>query len=539
MSKPDPTVASYRAFKGHLTRTINAAQEVLAHLPDQIHQNVLILAKERHERLETACQRVEESLTPMYMKMTEEDQLKVEEEIGHIMATATRLSMELMSLGSYHASSLQQAESVHFPHRINNSLRPEKLSYDASLSEFRAWKESFLLYFSSNRMDLFPVNKQRGYLRTCIDLKLQQSLSLSATESSTIPDCLELTCAIFLQQTPLITRRYDFFKCNQNINEPFSDWYLRLQLQGNEADLDSFKVDDFYVMRIITGTADKSLRDEFLRRGACTRQELCAIANAWQSASSVERSLSTSTSEVSIAGVSTNRRGHHASLEDLRAQGKCFRCGNLPSKHPNGKMNPCFAQNMKCFKCGIQGHLSSVCFKSQSSPGSQYRGTRQNYNCQDAPRSKTNASFADNEASCQVVQVDSLCSRTPLVTVTIHHSSCEPFSIQALPDTGATEPIIAEDVVYANKIPIKPKRCIIKAANSSGMACSGSVTLEVHAGGFSTTIVAFVTPSIKSALYLSWRNLLDLQIIPKTFPEPVANLHVISTSFKYQAVLRQ
>eukprot|EP00095_Tigriopus_kingsejongensis_P001472 snap_masked-scaffold1277_size51002-processed-gene-0.0 protein:Tk01472 transcript:snap_masked-scaffold1277_size51002-processed-gene-0.0-mRNA-1 annotation:"hypothetical protein BV95_01080" len=73
--------------------------------------------------------------------------------------------------------------------------------------------------------------------------------------------CLVILKEFFLQSIPLVSRRYNFFECNQHAGEPFSDWYLRLQFDGNEAELESLTVDDIYALRIITGTSDLKLRE--------------------------------------------------------------------------------------------------------------------------------------------------------------------------------------------------------------------------------------------------------------------------------------
>jgi hypothetical protein len=210
-----------------------------------------------------------------------------------------------------HPSTPSTNPSTPRPVRINEALKPDKLNSDSDLSEYRSWKQNFDLFYSSNSMDKLPVIEQHGYVRSCIDLKLQQIMSTRIDMDDPIaiygPEgYLSQLKGIFLQNTPLLTRRYGFSRCDQQVGEKFSDWYLRLQLLGREAELNKLTEDDSYVLRFIIGTCDTKLREEFLRQDNPDRQKLLQIANAWESASVAETSLAVPTS--SIAAVSSYKK---------------------------------------------------------------------------------------------------------------------------------------------------------------------------------------------------------------------------------------
>ena len=154
--------------------------------------------------------------------------------------------------------------------KINQALKPEKLLSACTLAEFRAWKTGFELYYSSNGMHYFPVAEQQGYLRSCLELKLQQLLQTKATSATPVlgetDSCMSHLREIFLQNIPLLTRRYNFFCCDQKAGERFSDWNLRLMLEGQEAELGTLTEDDLYALRLVTGTCDTKLREEFLKQ---------------------------------------------------------------------------------------------------------------------------------------------------------------------------------------------------------------------------------------------------------------------------------
>ncbi|TRY80434.1 hypothetical protein TCAL_15493, partial [Tigriopus californicus] len=62
------------------------------------------------------------------------------------------------------------------------------------------------------------------------------------------------------------------------------------------------------------------------------------------------------------------------------------------------------------------------------------------------------------------------------------------------------------------------------------MPCTGSVTLTIRENGRIISVIAFVTPSIRGAFFLSWRNLVDLDITPPSFPNPPEKLQSFSVS---------
>ncbi|TRY77164.1 hypothetical protein TCAL_15990 [Tigriopus californicus] len=132
------------------------------------------------------------------------------------------------------------------------------------------------------------------------------------------------------------------------------------------------------------------------------------------------------------------------------------------------------------------------------------------------------------EVSCSVVSINALSLpkslSTPLINTTITPKRGSVFSAQALPDTGATAPIIAENLIKQNNIPIDNNQCLIKAANGTEMRCLGSVDLSVEVEGQMTSTTAFVTPALQSSFYLSWFNLVDLKIIPHNFPKPMVQI---------------
>ncbi|TRY77883.1 hypothetical protein TCAL_11460 [Tigriopus californicus] len=148
-----------------------------------------------------------------------------------------------------------------------------------------------------------------------------------------------------------------------------------MQLVGQEAELDTLNPDDLYVLRLVTGTTDRKLKEEFLRESDPTRSKLVSIAKSWETASQVEDSMNVSgdsPNQTLVAAVSNGlsgnkKKGHkpgkfHIHHPQDILSGSCMRCGKAKASH---EPHQCLAKGQKCSKCGTVGHLGFICMKSR------------------------------------------------------------------------------------------------------------------------------------------------------------------------------
>ena len=88
-----------------------------------------------------------------------------------------------------------------------------------------------------------------------------------------------------------------------------------------------------------------------------------------------------------------------------------------------------------------------------------------------------------------------------------------------LPDTGCTQSLISEDIVLENSMRVDTRmKKRIKAVNDQKLECSGGVMFTAEYEGRSTVVSALVSSSIQDKVLLSWRALVELGVIPSTFP---------------------
>ena len=55
------------------------------------------------------------------------------------------------------------------PKPSTSELKPEKLTHDSSMANYRTWGKQFRAYFDAGRLDTLPCTHQQAYLNNCID----------------------------------------------------------------------------------------------------------------------------------------------------------------------------------------------------------------------------------------------------------------------------------------------------------------------------------------------------------------------------------
>ena len=540
------SIASFNAHKGHATRSFNDLVEVLSDAeklsPGEITSTHLSHLTQLLDKYVDRGNKIEVVLDTIQAECDAKEAEPYEKEFIALNEKISSLRSRVLILHQIHQSQLTnapapmqgqgQANSFHST-KINEALKPEKLTSSATLAEFRSWRTNFELYYTSNGMQRFSIAEQQGYLRSCIDLKLQQFLSQKIQDRSPIhgnDGCLEQLRGIFLMNIPVLTRRFNFFNCNQSVGEKFSDWNLRLQMEGQEADLANLSIDDMYSLRYVTGTSDRKLREEFLKQKKPTRQDLLQIAMSWEAASNVGEALGT-TKKIAAAQLQVHKPDKYQgqkSYPDLR--GKCYRCGQNHSRDAH-----CPAKGKSCHSCGKLNHFDKVCLggrkldrsrsRSRPTPKSATPSSRSSSMSYDRSDDRTPSSSAVSISSISRINAKVQAStgsstKTPMVKVRIYPKTGTPFTMPILPDTGATESIISHDLVraYGIKIADTTTRDIF-AVNKSRLQCLGKVHLTVrNLDKYETTVSAYVTPDLTDQFIISWHAMIGLGIIPDTFP---------------------
>ena len=126
-----------------------------------------------------------------------------------------------------------------------------------SLEEFNAWSDKFKAYFDHNKKTLNrSIVISRQLLNNVLDLKLSNALKTEEGVKDDTPilangGCLDKLKNIFLKESPLFVRRYNFLKHVQDPREPFSDWWVTKKSKARECDFDNITREDMMVLGLM------------------------------------------------------------------------------------------------------------------------------------------------------------------------------------------------------------------------------------------------------------------------------------------------
>ena len=178
------------------------------------------------------------------------------------------------------ATANQQAQALQVvvredPHSMNDSIRPDKLSHNASMFVFLNWVKSIEAYFAINRMEQKSHKVRVAALFSCLDEALKRMLSVHfaalpdvAVISNEENSYLSVLIDYFNDKYPLPIRVNDFFTQTQRPSESCMDFAQRceaLSISANVQDL--LTVDSLVKYKITTGLIHSpTLRAKLLRK---------------------------------------------------------------------------------------------------------------------------------------------------------------------------------------------------------------------------------------------------------------------------------
>ena len=420
--------------------------------------------------------------------------------------------------------------------------------------EFSSWIAKFTAYYTSSRMNLSSIAEQHAYFRACLDGYLDNRIrDTIAADTPILGDdsCLALLRTEFLTRYPVFTRRLEYFRAAQPVGQTFTEWAASLRRKGEEASLDQMVLDDYTVMRYITGTSDAKLKEKFIAARNPTVAALNTIATDYEATiASLKAMNSASTSYAAAAGrnrqksparkgkpkkgkgksstrSSRDRKGSRSrsppkksrnpKRDRMMKEGLCFRC----NKARHDDMEDCRARDATCDSCGKDGHYASACFAGQFEDKKQ-RSRSRSPSARSSPAKGRARSHSRAQAQSVVVGCiyDGPNSPTPRLHVGIR-SNGTAFEYPALPDTGATRSIIDASLAHTYGIVTSTRRKErITTASGEGMRCLGTVFLDVSFGDKVVKVDALVAVGLQAGFLLSWHDLQRLDVLTQTFPSP-------------------
>lgn len=532
VDKVDSLKNSLRAYKGHLTITLDVADN-LVHLADANPTPALV------GKLEATLSKLEglnDQITELHKKLQEEDPTKFDDYKDSMEECVNRFKdgfNDIMKMiitckqaGVNPHAQLQQPPPPQGQQgrlKTNDALKPFKLTKDHTPVEMRQWTLQFKAFYSTSRLDTLAITDQQAYLRICMDPQLYERFQgkIGANTPLFSDDDDEDTCIGFLEeefalQYPLFTRRLEFFRSSQSRGQNFSDFLTQLDAKADEADLAHLDTADVYVFRYIVACTDQKLKEKLLKLENPTREEIKRTTRAYEVTMTNMKAFEVSSAKANK--VSPKKKGNRQSGNQTPnkkkfqipsfLKGKCIRCADQGHRAPD-----CPLKAKTCGHCKKDGHVKRACM-SLSRANSKANSRAVSADTSRAPSPSPPSTQSTPAATSRAVTRHTKSKPTPRVQID-YQVGQKIFSFPSLPDTGTTRTIISSSLLSKHAIPVhNPPDEDLFAANEVEMACTGSIIVKASLdGGPQVEIDCLVSSDLPHDILISWHDLQKLKIL--------------------------
>ena len=461
--------------------------------------------------------------------------------------------------------------------RINDSLKPDKLTKEWQPREFRGWRDQFRVFYEASSLSKYPLSVQHGYFRGCLDTDLQARLeeALGRDENKPAEGSNELPVLEGTPEDPrclmailekiyeafwtLYIRRVNFFKFRHRPGQLFSEFVAQAKQKALEADLASMSADDILLYQIVSSCVDDDLKVKFLRLKEPALTDIEREYQAYEAGNqamkidkkeenrvqkAAQRKFKKQQEKLDQQGQQQSNTGGGGSGKSqggkrqinterkkaLKDAGLCYCCGGADH---NAKKCP-KKDTLYCKICDKPGHSTKVCMFG-TGPLAKKLTQSQPATRQSSP----------NRTSVVRNEVKSLVSRpTPKVQLILEQDGGRSLVLSACPDTGATRSIISREQVKKGNFIFKtdPSEKLYTADNRP-IDCGASIQLKTRIQGQdekeNVNVNAVISSDVTDSMLLSWFDMKKLKLIPPNFPAVQNLAKTVSDSAQDETCLRE
>ena len=559
-AKYDPLFASVRGFKGHVTRSEKELEKYLNFAStDRTNPRVGIYLEESMETLTEKINRTLRALDELSNTVNADDDLedherldignKITDEYNELdtrkqdstIAYLTEISFIRQAVtntappGPPPPPALNPGQPRP-PSRPVDALKPDKLTKNTAPVEFNSWCDRFRAYYDASGFVNLNVSTQQAYVYALLDEYLTQILRGKVDAQTPIFGDAGSVLAYLEEEFSLLystfNRRFEFFRMTHKPKQSFSEFLVQLEAMAVESDLPALNPEHLIVFRALTACSNKELAKKLLKLEEPSLNDLKKEVRLFEQVQSAFQALSPQSTNHVQRGRKcdddSKKYKARATLADLK--GKCLRCTSKKHKTPDCPRK----DELVCTNCKKPGHVGPAClagFKGKGKGKSKSQNSSRNPSRSSSPNNKSASIKSDDESpdtassSARTSHVYCNAARgglaTPLIELETRLAGQKKKygrTILAMPDSGTARSIIPLKMVQENGWSFNSLHTEnMYAANKSTLKCAGQVNLEATFQGKDIAIDALVSPDVSDFL-ISWYNLIDLEILPQSFP---------------------
>lgn len=278
-------------------------------------------AIEKYEKAVLKCQTLED----MTDEQVEQDrfndnlhkvQLDITKFYRELAVVRSSLDRQQAATGAaaHHGNANAAPTANRTPAKFSTALKPDKLEAEASLAQYKAWREAFESYYEANAMAALTQKEQRAHLRSCLSDEMALTVIgvLGVLQTEAVTEVLDKLGNHFGRSRSKLARRYDFRTCRQKPGESNAQFFTRAKLLADDAELGRIPYDDELATQIVTGIRNSALQGELLRLAPedQTLENIKQLSLRWEEAERSQQILSGSSA--SLRAVRHNQRGRSA-----------------------------------------------------------------------------------------------------------------------------------------------------------------------------------------------------------------------------------
>ena len=436
------------------------------------------------------------------------------------------------------------------PARIQEQLRPDKLSHDATPDEYRTWLRMFASFWRANNLGRQPCEDQQAWLLTCIDKRLASRLnSLAETDLHVFPIdpsdpdedcCISLLQAEFLRTHPLAARRHLFYSFVPPKGMSMSSIDDKLTAMFHDADIDDMTADEHLAIRLIGACPDEELRNKLLELDDPLPEDVRKTYLLFDKTKATQSAMARNNTTTPLAAALQQRRRPNPLMNNIHLlNGRCSRCGATNHQSPACRAN---SKTLSCTFCKRPGHIETVCLKKLTIE-SKKTGKARTVTAPPANPDINSLSLQDDNAVNFLGNAFTINAAshqpTPLLPLSLS-DNISTATLNCTPDTGCTRTVFKTSTL--NRLNLKfdpyPNALPLRAANNSQVLVNGRARLKATTkAGASATLDALVVDNLSNDALISWHDLLALKILSPSFPTalsvaPSDTLDTIKEDFK-------